>query len=136
MKKYKELSLEEKKILKKQWILNGFWPQIKPEYKWYVKLWLRFLRWILSKISWYFNEADADYHDHWYYFGWDENRRFKCDSMFFFYMCRDIERYTWFFLKSKLYFLAFIYYYSVRFFGKYYFNYTKDAQSNRSNKGE
>lgn len=124
MKKYNELTFKEKQELKKQWILNGFWPRVKAEYGLIIRLWLRLLRWILNKLSVCFNEADADFHDYGYYVWWNEKRRFECDSKFFYYMCRDIEEFRWFFIKTKLYFLAFIYYYSVRIFWKYYFNYT------------
>lgn len=126
-KKFEELSDNEISILKEQWILNWYWPEIKEWYSLIHKIWLKILRYSLKRISIHFSEANANKHDYWYYIWWDEERRLECDSKFFFFICKDIE---WLrvniFKKTYLYFLAFIFFVSVRAFWWKYFNYKKE----------
>jgi hypothetical protein len=107
--KYKNLSQEEKDMLKWLGILNGYWPSGD---------WL--LHKILKCLTPAFSEANSYKHDWGFYLGWDLAFFHECNSKFFYAMVRDAMR-----SKRRMYylFMACMYYMAVELKGKKYFNF-------------
>lgn len=108
-KHYSELTENDWKILKKEKIVNWYWPSGS-----YI------LNFLVKKLSPIFQESNANIHDFTYWQGGDELQRKKCDDWFFDRLIRDSIK-----SNNKLYYviLSIIFYISVRILWKNHFNY-------------
>jgi hypothetical protein len=70
-----------------------------------------------------FFEASCNKHDIGYGVGGDEAKRFECDGKFFIMIIKDTFKIKGWFKRVYFQVWAFVYFISVRIFGKKYFNY-------------
>lgn len=113
---YDKLNKQDKQILKKRWVFNGFWwAGTNPIVKFLIEI-----------ICRHFKEVNADKHDYGFWIGGDINRFHECNTKFYFACQKDALRLQWF-TKFKFLFIAMLAYIAIELFWKKYFYFTKKS---------